>query len=253
MELTRETLAALLHGREYRFEIDAAEIAKAKAAGLVVVYGASVDLVELRGAIDDEVGTNDGTTLHLHGGDKPGVLIAWDDLDKDDETEVERYFDRKRAGTRVLEAVWSPAGHRGLSWEYRTDVPHSVFTIIEDGEPYCDGIVFSVADLGPKKAAEPEDPEDWYDVEIAPALAALAKLLQERGMSIVASVEYADGERGDTYGLTDGASLSMRMLHLAALTVPNVDQFLLSLIKHCRDNDVDTSSSIALRNMGYKA
>jgi hypothetical protein len=55
-----KALAALLTGREYRQEITRAEEADAKAAGLVVAFGASDDLLEFRGAIDDEVGCYDG-------------------------------------------------------------------------------------------------------------------------------------------------------------------------------------------------
>ena len=35
-----------------------------------------------------------------------------------------------------------------VSWSYLTDIPHKTFDIMEDGEIYCRGIVFSLDDLG---------------------------------------------------------------------------------------------------------
>jgi len=93
--------------------------------------------------------------------------------------------------------------------------------------------------------ALPEVSEDeaWYDAEIAPALAALAKRCHERGMSFIASVEYQPGDRGATYYLTEDAGTAMRMLHLCAQTVPNVDSYVINLKKWAKLNGVDTSSS----------
>lgn len=47
--------------------------------------------------------------------------------------------------------------------------------------------------------------EDWYDAEIAPKLLGLAGRCRERGMAMVATVEYAPGERGSTMALPDNA------------------------------------------------
>lgn len=139
--ITKESLAALLTGREYREEMSKLEEAQAKAAGLVVVFGWSDDSVELRGAIDDEVGAYDGTTLRVT---PLGALPAWDSVDHDDEAEAERYFEKKRAGFREVEAQWSTVP--GYSWTFKTEIPHATFEVVEDGEPYCRGIVFALAD-----------------------------------------------------------------------------------------------------------
>ena len=37
----------------------------AKDSGLVIVYGASDDLMEFEGAIEDEIGCYDGDTIHI--------------------------------------------------------------------------------------------------------------------------------------------------------------------------------------------
>ena len=57
---TREKQVSLLHGREYRDEISDFEIKQAKECGLVVIFGASDDLLEFRGASSDELGAWEG-------------------------------------------------------------------------------------------------------------------------------------------------------------------------------------------------
>ena len=51
---------------------------------------------------------------------------------------------------------WIPVSERlpedeGLdpeyAWIYRTEIPHACFDILENGEKYCKGIVFSLNDL----------------------------------------------------------------------------------------------------------
>lgn len=54
--MNAKEFAAMLNGREYRREITKAEEKEAKAAGLIVAFGASDDNLELRGAVDDEIG-----------------------------------------------------------------------------------------------------------------------------------------------------------------------------------------------------
>jgi hypothetical protein len=100
--------------------------------------------------------------------------------------------------------------------------------------------------------ALPETTEDeaWYDAEIAPALAALAKRCHERGMSFIAAVEYQPGDRAGTYYLTQDAGTAMRMLHLCAQTVPNVDGYIMSLRKWADANGVDTGGSFVMRRLG---
>ena len=58
--MTKEELAALINGRKYRHELTDKEEKAAKDARLVVVFGASDDLMEFRGAINDECGAYDG-------------------------------------------------------------------------------------------------------------------------------------------------------------------------------------------------
>lgn len=92
--------------------------------------------------------------------------------------------------------------------------------------------------------------EAWYDAEVAPALAELAKRCHQRGMSFVAVVEYQPGDRGRTAYMTEDAGLAMEMVNLCAATVPNVDRYVLGLRKLCRERGQDISGSIVLRGHG---
>lgn len=159
-QLTAQDFAETINGRTYPLRITKEEAAQAKAAGLVVVYGASDDLMEFEGAISDELGAYEGTTASVS--PAGGIVCDWESLDKDDESEVMRYFENKRSA-REIQAIWCPDEPAGASWAYQTDIPHATFDVIEDGEIYCRGIVFSVADLAqaaPAAVAEPSDPDN---------------------------------------------------------------------------------------------
>lgn len=137
-------LAAKLHGREYLREITDEEAKQAKAAGLVVAFCASDDLIEFRGAIRDEGDCYDGGTVLI---DAKGVLPSWDEASESEET-AQEYFERK-AKARTITALWPLANEPGYTWTYKTDIPHETFEIVEDGEPYCRGIVFNIRDISP--------------------------------------------------------------------------------------------------------
>lgn len=137
--MTTKELAAALSGREYGNEIAPYEEQAAKVAGLVVLYGYSDDNVELRGAIDEEVGAWDGTTLYIN---KDGLLEepACDSAKNCNCP----YFAADKSVAKTIEAIW---GCGGVPWTFETDIPHETFSIYEEGEPFCVGIVFSMEDL----------------------------------------------------------------------------------------------------------
>ena len=136
--MTAKELAEMLSGRKYGMEITSEEARAAKDAGLVVVYGYSDDNVEFSGAINDEVGAYNGTTVYL----TPDGVLQKPDCGQDDCP----YFAREREKARTIKAVWHDKG--GPCWTFETDIPHETFTVMEDGEPFCVGIVFSMVDLG---------------------------------------------------------------------------------------------------------
>lgn len=139
---TKETLAAMLDGREYPMRTTQQERADAKAAGLVIVYGASDDLIEFEGAISDEGGCYNGGEFQI---DVKGFLPDFDDCE--DEEAAADYFKRK-PNVRKIKAIWDRGD--GVSWCYETDIPHATFRVMEDGEVYCIGLVFDLAALEPK-------------------------------------------------------------------------------------------------------
>lgn len=104
----------------------------AKENGIVIVYGASDDLMEFGGAIRDEGGCFEGGEVWI---DKNGVVDA-----------------SATTGARCIEALWcdkEALDDNGsiITWIYKTDIPHETFMIYENGESYCRGIVFSIDDM----------------------------------------------------------------------------------------------------------
>jgi hypothetical protein len=135
--MTAKELAAMLNGRQYGSEITKEEAQQAKKDNLVVVYGYSDDNVELDGAIYDEIGAYNGTTIYL---DEKG-LLPYHDENCDCEFCV--YQDRKKQAVKI-DCIWDTEGY---SWIYKTKIPHETFDIMEDGEKFCRGIVFNLSDL----------------------------------------------------------------------------------------------------------
>jgi hypothetical protein len=141
MKTTKEEMASRLTGREYGEEIERHEEQEAKQSGLFVIFGASDDLVEIRGVHSDELGVDSGSEWSMT---RKGVVMMPDE----DETEVLEKFgvlQHVAMGGAKITALW--CAEAGYSWTYKTDVPHATFEIVEGGEPYCRGIVIDSADL----------------------------------------------------------------------------------------------------------
>jgi hypothetical protein len=135
--MTAQELAQRLDGRTYRNEITKEEEKLAKQHGLVVVFGASDDLMEFRGAIHDEIGAYDGGEAYIT--DK-GYLV---EPEADDRDVFEKYgFPLPKV--HCIEAKWEPIIPQGASWLITSHIPHSAFDIFEEGDLYCRGIVFSI-------------------------------------------------------------------------------------------------------------
>ena len=139
--MTYQEFAAGLDGAvSYGHELDDYAEKTAKENGLVVVFGASDDLMEIRGAIDYEADVWGGGTVYL---DRNGVF-KMHDCDGD----VDRcpYMIAARNRCKTITVVWG-CKNESAAWTYDTDIPHATFRVFEDGELYCIGIVFSVEDL----------------------------------------------------------------------------------------------------------
>lgn len=110
----------------YRSEAKKEIVEFAKENGIVIVYGASDDLMELDGAIYDVFGCYEGGVCCL---DSEGNIL-----------------EEMTNNCRTIEAVWCGEGEK-FTWTYKTDIPHETYEIYDDTEPYCKGIVFYKKDL----------------------------------------------------------------------------------------------------------
>ena len=132
--ITKE-IATILNGMEYGEDIKEQDLEYAKVNEVVIVFGASDDLMEFRGAITDELAIYGDGFAYLN---KDGLL-----RNKCDNTECP-YFIEKRLQAKSIAAVWYCGGY---SWIYTTEIPHETFDILEEGQKYCRGIVFLMGDL----------------------------------------------------------------------------------------------------------
>ena len=134
--MNAQEFTALLAGASYRNEVSREHEAIARANGLVIVFGASDDLMEFRGSVRNELDAYNGTTAYLT---MSGLLQ--NDCDDDRCPHFAKL--KKKAAT--IDALW--CAEEGYSWTFRTDIPHATSEVAEDDEPYCRGIVFALADV----------------------------------------------------------------------------------------------------------
>ena len=136
--MNAKELAALLDGREYtRNTITKDEAVQALVAGLVILIGASDDNMDFHGAIRDQISCYDGGTAYLT---SAGLLT------NECEDEDCPHFAKLKAQAATIEAVWADES-TPYAWHYKTSIPHATFEVLEDGEKYCLGIVFALADV----------------------------------------------------------------------------------------------------------
>lgn len=137
--MTANELAAKIDGREYGYDIFSDVKAEAKRDGLVIVYGMSDDLMEFEGAINDEADVYCGEE----------IAVTPDGIFEGPNCECGKfacpYYREAIKNVKKIKALWCETEY--AAWSYKTDIPHSTFQIMEDGEVYCIGIVFSVEDL----------------------------------------------------------------------------------------------------------
>lgn len=129
--MTKEELAGLINGREYRKELSGEECREARKSGLVVIFGASDDLCEFEGAASNELDCYDG-----------GEFVLFEDGKVFD---IEEEVEGKNKHVNI-KAEWCKDGY---SWVISVEgIPFAPFDILEDGEKYCRGIVIDLADIG---------------------------------------------------------------------------------------------------------
>ena len=138
--MNAKELAAILNGIEYPCRIQSNILAQAAAAGLVIVYGGSDDLMEFAGLITDEAGVYNGGKVDI---DIDGVIPDFVEVEHGVES-CQKWLARYEK-RNTIEALWCKED--GYSWTYRTQIPHETFDVKDGDGLYCRGIVFSVEDL----------------------------------------------------------------------------------------------------------
>lgn len=131
-----EEFAKLFNGREYGEELSKQDEAQLKAHGMVAVFGYSDDNVEFKGAIDDEIGAYGGALIHFT---KKGHFVNDEHRQRIEELECDLEI-KIDIPVNEIDAHFYP-------WKFNTDIPHATFDIMDDGELFCKGIVFSISDL----------------------------------------------------------------------------------------------------------
>lgn len=127
--------AKRITGRQIGQAFSDEDRALAQASGLLIVYGASDDLIEMEGMFRDEAGVEDGDMVYV----TDEGLVEKPECDC---SHAEDWYAEAISVASEIEALWCPDDVDGNpSWAYRTDLPHATFTIVEGGELYCIGLV----------------------------------------------------------------------------------------------------------------
>lgn len=138
--MTIKDVAVMLNGREYGSEVSPREETEFKNAGIVVVYGFSVDCVEFEGAVNTEIGIWNAGDIPLLNG------VPFDVPCATDEFETSCCLLLKEVAKR-LKHIKVKFGMNG--WEFDAEFPHEKFSIVEreSDNPCSEGLVYSLADL----------------------------------------------------------------------------------------------------------
>ncbi len=163
---TKESLAVKLNGCEYRdvFSEELWELAKHNR--LVVIHGASDDLVLLSGAIDDEADAYDGGTVMLCRTGIPRNRCEDENCPYNAENLKEAL---KYEAVRVIKVYWcgkcnqekmDAVKYAALgkpTWCYDTSIPHATFDMFDtsgdEREYYCRGIIIDLDEAWPRKSS----------------------------------------------------------------------------------------------------
>ncbi len=134
--------AKRISGQQYPLNDRALDLDYAKANNLVIAFGASDDLLEFRGAINDEFGAYDGVLVYVVNGK------AVDDSELDEDLEVlKKYNLLTEKPVTTVESFWCPEG-LNASWLIKVEGFESApFDVMEDGKLYCRGAVFLVESI----------------------------------------------------------------------------------------------------------
>ena len=134
-DIILKEFAKSLDGGEYDDFPIKEQCREAKEKHIMIIYGASDDLCEMAGAVRDEFGCFNGAELFVN---SKGFLQS------ECKDEYCPYFASylRETGTKI-KVIWGGEP----TWRYETEITHEKFNIYEDGEVFCEGIVFYADDL----------------------------------------------------------------------------------------------------------
>lgn len=133
--MTKEDFAKMINGREQDELLSADDCLTASENNLVVVFAYSDDLLELEGAMIDELGCFNGGTFYFE-----KHFERWADIDDSFEgVDLENL--------PVIYAVCNDRSKYEGFWYIDTNLEHARFETIKDGEPFCSGLIFDYAEL----------------------------------------------------------------------------------------------------------
>ncbi len=132
--LSAKEFAEVLSLRDFSEGLYEIEAECAKRNGLVIVYGYSDDVIQLDGAVRTFGDCFQGGKFHLV--KNKGCWKLADGVGK----------------CNNISALWyscDAVNDYGecIPWSYKTDIPCENFYVTRDGDPFCEGFVFSINDL----------------------------------------------------------------------------------------------------------
>lgn len=135
MEL--KEFADMINGRQYDYKMfSKEELELAKENRIVIVCGASDDLIEFEGAITDEGDCWNGGDIYIKAVPAGFILLALPDTEEPEEPDG-----------FVFRAKWCEEKDENgvvIPWTYDVPFEHETFMVYEDDKPYCRGFVFHV-------------------------------------------------------------------------------------------------------------
>lgn len=130
--------AQKLNGREYAEEVSREEKKQAAANGVIIIYGASDNILVFNGVIDEKISAIEGCEIKL----TPDVSI----FDPEKNKETFKYNSDQIKRFPVIKAIWCPE-EISASWLITTTLPYETFDIMEDREIFCRGIVLDAEEV----------------------------------------------------------------------------------------------------------
>jgi hypothetical protein len=137
---TLDNLVELIGELEYGDQIPTAALELAKNIQAAIIYGYSDDSIMVSGVTEDQADAYKDKNVWV---DKEGFLPINENQNCTD-AGIETISDCRKLVKRFDQSVKLQVieDQGGWLWQYKTDWPHRVFEMKEDGDPYCKGIVF---------------------------------------------------------------------------------------------------------------